>query len=149
MRRRLLTGCRPSEIRCLRWSEVKSDRLALNDANTGPTHVLLGGAALELLEGLAEPVRGERVFPGKNGDEPLTKDELYSFWIKARDAAETVADARIHDIRPCARFARCLYRECLLGRRRASTTNRNVLLHYTTLSQASERDAMAVRTKLG
>ena len=39
----LLTGCRPGEIRCLRWCEVKPDRLALIDAKTGPRRVLLGG----------------------------------------------------------------------------------------------------------
>ena len=35
----LLTGCRPGEIRCLRWCEVKPDRLTLIDAKTGPRHV--------------------------------------------------------------------------------------------------------------
>ncbi len=38
----LLTGCRPGEIRRLRWFEVKPDRLALIDSKTGPRHVLLG-----------------------------------------------------------------------------------------------------------
>lgn len=40
----LLTGCRPGEIRRLRWCEVKADRLALIDAKIGPRHVLLGEA---------------------------------------------------------------------------------------------------------
>ena len=55
----LLTGCRPGEIRCLRWCEVKPDRLALIDAKTGPRHVLLGEAARELLAGLAVTACGE------------------------------------------------------------------------------------------
>ena len=50
----LLTGCRPGEIRRLRWLEVKPDRLALIDAKTRPRHVLLGEAARTLLDGLAE-----------------------------------------------------------------------------------------------
>ena len=37
----LLTGCRPEEICCLRWCEVKPDRLTLIEAKTGPRHVLL------------------------------------------------------------------------------------------------------------
>ena len=41
----LPTGCRPGEIRRLRRREVKSDRLALIDAKTGPRHVLLDEAA--------------------------------------------------------------------------------------------------------
>ena len=49
----LFTGCRPGEIRCLRWCEVKPDRLTLIDAKTGPRHVLLGEAARELLDSLA------------------------------------------------------------------------------------------------
>ena len=51
----LLSGCRPGEIRRLRWCEVKPDRLALIDAKTGPRHVLLGEAARELLECLIDP----------------------------------------------------------------------------------------------
>ena len=64
----LLTGCRPGEIRRLHWCEVKSDRLALIDAKTGPRHVLLGEAARELLDGLAETVSAEWVFPATGRD---------------------------------------------------------------------------------
>ena len=41
----LLTGCRPGEVRRLRWREAKSDPLALIDAKAGPRHVLLDEAA--------------------------------------------------------------------------------------------------------
>ena len=75
----LLTWCRPGEIRCLRWCEVKPDRLALIDAKTGPRHVLLGEAARELLDGLAETARGEWVFPGDRENEPLSTDDLWRF----------------------------------------------------------------------
>ena len=50
----VLTGCRPGDIRRLRWREVKPDRLALLDAKTGPRHVLLGEAARMLLDSLAD-----------------------------------------------------------------------------------------------
>ena len=63
----LLTECGAGEIRCLRWCEVKPDRLALIDAKMGPRHVLLGEAARELLEGLAASASGEWVFPGDKG----------------------------------------------------------------------------------
>ena len=95
----LLTGCRPGEIRCLRWCEVKPDRLALIDAKTGPRHVLLGEAARKLLDSLADTASGEWVFPGKGGDDPMSNHVLYWFWIKTRDAAGIVADARLHDLR--------------------------------------------------
>ena len=55
----LLTGCRPGEIRGLRWCEVKPDRLTLIDGKTGPRHVLLGEAPRELLASLrGNGVRG-------------------------------------------------------------------------------------------
>ena len=150
----LLTGCRPGEIRCLRWCEVKPDRLTLIDAKTGPRHVLLGEAARGLLDGLAEMVSGEWVFPGKGGDEPLTKDDLYSFWLKARDTAGIVADARLHDLRHAHASHAVMNGESLhvagrlLGHRRASTTNRYVHLDDATLSQASEWIAMEMQRKL-
>ena len=62
-----LTRCRPGQIRCLRWCEVKPDRLALGDSKTGPGHVLLGETARERLHGLAETASGEWVFPGGRG----------------------------------------------------------------------------------
>ena len=55
------------EIRRLRWCEVRSDRLALIDAKTGPRHVLLGEAVRELLDRLAKSASGERVFPARSG----------------------------------------------------------------------------------
>ncbi len=150
----LLTGCRPGEIRCLRWCEVKPDRIALIDAKTGPRHVLLGEAARELLDNLAETASGEWVFPGKNKEEPLNKDDLYQFWIKARGEAEIVADARLHDLRHAHASHAVMNGESLhvagrlLGHRRASTTNRYVHLDDATLSQAAERVALAIQRRL-
>ena len=73
----LLTGCRPGEIRCLRWCEVKPDRLALIDAKRGPRRALLGQAARELLDGLAGTASGEWVFPGYKGNGPLSTGDLW------------------------------------------------------------------------
>ena len=146
----LLTGCRPGEIRRLRWSEVKPDRLTLIDAKTGPRHVLLGEAARELLDGLAATASGEWVFPGKSEDKPLSKHVLYDFWLGVRDAAGIVADARLHDLRHAHASHAVMNGESLhvagrlLGHRRASTTNRYVHLDDATLSYAAERVAVAI-----
>ena len=143
----LLIGCRPGEIRCLHWSEVKADRLALIDAKTGPRHVLLGEAARELLDGLAETASGECVFPGKDGDEPMAKNVLYWFWVRTRDAVAIMADTRLHDLRHAHASHAVMNGERLhvagrlLGHRRASTTN-------PTLSQAAERVAVGIHRKL-
>ena len=150
----LLTGCRPGEIRRLRWCEVKPDRLALIDAKTGPRHVLLGVAARELLNGLAETASGKWVFTGKGKDEPLNKNDLWTFWTKMRDAAGVVADAQLHDLRHAHASHAVMNDESLhvagrlLGHRRAITTNRYIHLDDATLSQAAERVATAVELKL-
>ena len=150
----LLTGCRPGEIRRLRWCEVKPDRLTLIDAKTGPRHVLLGEAARELLDGLAGRASGEWVFPGKGKDQPLNKNDLWTFWTKTRDAAGIVADARLHDLRHAHASHAVMNGESLhvagrlLGHRRASTTNRYVHLDDATLSQAAERVAVALERRL-
>ena len=151
----VLTGCRPVEIRCLRWCEVRPDRLTLIDAKTGPRHVLLGEAARELLDDLAETASGERVFPGGNGNGPLSTNDLWVSWTKVRDAAGIVADARLQDLRHAHAFHVVMTGESLhvagrlLGHRRASTTNRYVHLDDATLSQAAERVAAEIKRKLG
>ncbi len=150
----LLTGCRPGEIRRLRWREVKPDRLALIDAKTGPRHVLLGEAARELLNGVPRTASGEWVFPATDRDGPLTSNELYYFWSTTRDAAGIVADARLHDLRHAYASHAVMNGESLhvagrlLGHRRATTTNRYVHLDDATLSEAAERVAMAIQLRL-
>ena len=150
----LLTGCRPGEIRRLRWCEVKADRLTLIDAKTGPRHVLLGEAARELLDCLADKATEEWVLPSSRRNGPLTKNELYWFWTKTRDAAGVVADARLHDLRHAHASHAVMNGESLhvagrlLGHRRASTTNRYVHLDDATLSQAAERVAGAITRRL-
>lgn len=85
-----------------RWRKVKPDRLTLTDTKTGPKHVLLAEATQELLDGLAETTVGEWVFPDDKRNEPLSTDDLWRFWIKGRDPARIVADARLHDLRHTA-----------------------------------------------
>ena len=99
VRRILLTGFWPGEIRRLRRCEIKANRLTLITSKTRPRHVLLrhvllDDAARALLNSPAETAFGQWVFPGENGDEPLTEGALYRYWTKARDAAGVVADAR-------------------------------------------------------
>ncbi|MYA60481.1 MAG: tyrosine-type recombinase/integrase [Chloroflexi bacterium] len=150
----LLTGCRPGEIRRLRWREVKPDRLTLTDAKTGPRHVLLGEAARELLDSLAGTASGEWVFPRDGGNEPLNRNSLWKFWKKIRETAGIVADARLHDLRHAHASHAVMNGESLhvagrlLGHRRASTTNRYVHLDDATLSHAAERVALAIQRKL-
>jgi len=150
----LLAACGPGEIRRLRWCEVKPERLALIDAKTGPRHVLLGEATRELLHGLAETASGEWVFPGGKGKRPLSTNDLWAFWTRARDGAGIVADARLHDLWHGHASRSVMNGESLHvagrlpGHRRATTKNRYVHLDYGTLSRAAERVATALNLKL-
>ena len=150
----LLTGCWPGAIGHLRWCEVKPDRLTLIDSKTGPRHVLLGEAARELLRGLAETASGEWVYPCDRGGGSLSTDNLWRFWIKARDAAGIVAVGRLHDLcHSHASYAvvngESLYvAGRLLGHRRASATIRYVDLDDVILSHATERAAAGIQGKL-
>ena len=150
----LLTGCRPGEIRRLRWCEVKPDRLVLTDAKTGPRSVFLGEAARALLHELASTAAGEWVFPGRDSGAPLKENSLYNLWGKARDAAGIVADARLYDLRHAHASHAVMNGESLytagrlLGHRSPTTTNRYAHLDDATLGEAAERVALAVQRKL-
>ena len=151
----LLTGCRPGEIRRLRWCEVKPDRLALTDAKTGPRSVFLGEAARALLRALASTAAGEWVFPGKEAGAPLKENSLYGFWGRVRDEAGIVADARLYDLRHAHASHAVMNGESLytagrlLGHRNPVTTNRYAHLDDATLGDAADRVALAVQRKLG
>ena len=104
--------------------------------------------------GLAETESGEWVFARKDGDEPLGKNVLYWFWVRARDAAGFVADERLHDLRHSHASHTVMNGESLyvagrlLGHRRAARTNRYVHLDDATLNQAAERVAVSIQVKL-
>ncbi|MDE0002613.1 MAG: tyrosine-type recombinase/integrase [Rhodospirillaceae bacterium] len=130
MRLILLTGCRPGEIRCLRWCEFKPDRSTLTDAKTGPRHLLLGEAARELLNALAEIASGEWVFPDGKENGPLSTNNLWMFGINVSDAVGIVPDAQPHDLHHAHASHAVMNGESLHvagrlpGHRRASTTYR-------------------------
>ena len=92
-------------------------------------------------------VSGEWVFLGKIGDEPLTKGDLYSFWIKARNATGIPTDAQL-----CAYASHAVMNgenlhiaERLLGHRCTRSTDRYAHFNDTSLSQAAERVAVTIR----
>lgn len=84
----------------------------------------------------------------------MSTDNLWRFWIKAREASGIVVDAQLHDLRHSPTSHAVMNGESLdvagrlLGHRRASATNRYVHLDNATLSQAAERVALAVDRKL-
>ena len=100
--------------------------LTLSGAKTGPRHVLLGGAARELMEGLAVSASGEWVLPGGKGNGLVSVHDLWWFWTKTRDATGIVAGpARaspgLHD-KPIGPSRRC---DAESGREAGSFCNTN------------------------
>ena len=150
----LLTGCRSGEVRRLRWRDVKRDRVMLHERKTGARQVPLGEAARNLVDRLSKTRSGEWVFPGTAAEGHMSEGALYWFWLKLRDEAGIVADARLHDLRHSHASHAIMNGESLhmagrlLGHRRAATTNRYAHFDDATLSEAAERVAGAIERKL-
>ncbi|MCL4683215.1 site-specific integrase [Myxococcota bacterium] len=139
LRMLILTGCRVSEIRCLRWPEVDIEgaRLLLKDSKTGGRVVPLNAPAREILA--RRPRRNEYVFPARRGGRPLPP--LQSVWQRVRERAG-LPDVRMHDLRHgfasvgASSGQSLLIIGALLGHRRVATTAR-----YAHLSNDPVRDA--------
>ncbi|MXX90535.1 MAG: tyrosine-type recombinase/integrase [Boseongicola sp. SB0677_bin_26] len=93
----LYTGCRRSEIRDLRWSEVCGDTLRLADSKTGPRTVFLSADARAVIERQRTGQEGVYVFPSPVlPGRPLAKE--LSLWPRVREKAG-LAGVRLHDLR--------------------------------------------------
>ena len=91
----LMTGCRKSEILNLRWREVGTDTLELEDSKTGPRQVLLSPEARAIID--RQPRSGSSwVFPSPI-DPTRARTDL-GLWKKVRKLAG-VEDVRLHDFR--------------------------------------------------
>lgn len=138
----LLTGCRQSEIRTLRWQEYREGHLFLADSKTGPRTVWLSSPAREVLDGL--PRTGPFAFPATRRSGPMSTETLYRVWRTVRHAAG-FPGLRLHDLRHSyASFALRRGETLptigrLLGHRSSETT-----LRYTHLADSSARSAAAL-----
>ena len=92
----LLTGCRKSEIVCLRWSEVRDGALLLADGKTGPRTVPLNSPARRIVD--RQPRCGsEFVFPSPL-DHARPRHADLRIWYRIRREAG-IEDVRLHDLR--------------------------------------------------
>ena len=92
----ILTGCRSSEIRYLKWEYVTSTHLELPDTKTGKRSIPLPDAAKEILASLPRSVPNPFVFQGTISEQPVT--DLGKPWRRIRKKAG-LEDVRIHDLR--------------------------------------------------
>ena len=94
----MLTGCRRTEIRTLRWEHADLDagELHLPDTKTGARAVPLAPAAVNVLATLPRDHDNPWVISGKNPGSHLT--DLNHPWCRIRDRAG-LHDVRLHDLR--------------------------------------------------
>ena len=92
----LLTGCRMSEIRDLRWEFVKNDCIELPDAKTGGRVVPLGPEARAVLSAIPRDEDNPWAIAGRLPGSHLT--DLQRPWRRIRKQAG-LEDVRIHDLR--------------------------------------------------
>ena len=92
----LLTGCRMSEIRDLRWDYVKGDCIELPDAKTGGLVVPLGPEARAVLSAIPREEDNPWVIAGHLPGSHLT--DLQRPWRRIRKQAD-LEEVRIHDLR--------------------------------------------------
>jgi len=136
----VITGCRQSEIRTLRWQDYREGHLFLHDSKTGPRTVWLSSSARKVIEGLTR--QGRWIFPAKDGAGPISTETLHRYWRRLRQIAG-LPDVRLHDLRHSyASFAlrhgeTVLAIGRLLGHRDPATT-----LKYTHIADGMMREAV-------
>ena len=97
----VLTGCRSSEIRTLRWADYRDGHIFLRDSKTGPRTVWLSEAARAVLDALTRT--SPWVFPAVRRKGPVSKKALSEAWSKVRSEAG-LKDVRLHDLRGIAKL---------------------------------------------
>ncbi len=138
----LLTGCRMSEIRDLRWEYVKDDCIELPDAKTGGRVVPLGPEARAVLAGLPREDGNPWVIAGRLPGSHLT--DLQRPWRRIR-ARAGLEDVRIHDLRHSFASRALALGESLtmigklLGHTQVQTTARYAHLARDSIQNAASR----------
>ena len=136
----MLTGCRQSEIRTLRWSDYRERHIHLRDSKTGPRTVWLSSAARRVLDGLYRTA--SFVFPAAGRPGPMSTETLYGSWRRIRTQAD-LSGLRLHDLRHTYASVALRSGESvvmigrLLGHRDPDTT-----LKYTHFGDVMLRDAV-------
>ena len=143
----LLTGCRASEVRTLKWRYRREGKLFLPDSKTGPRTVWLSSAARAVLDRVPRTVVW--MFPSPRTNGPLSHNGLDETWWRIREEAD-LCDVRLHDLRHSYASTALQHGETvltigrLLGHGHPATT-----LKYTHSADATVREAVeAVGTVL-
>ena len=137
----ILTGCRLGEIRTLKWSYIKGNRVEFPDTKTGYKRLPLNADTMQILRDTVRQSDNEYVICGEVAGKPIVN--LQKSWRRIR-AKAGLEDVRIHDLRhtfashaimngtPLAVVSK------LLGHSQIATTMRYAHLADKELLQASE-----------
>ena len=148
----LLTGCRASEVRTLKWRHWREGKLFLPDSKTGPRTVWLSSAARAVMDRV--PRTASWMFPSRRTNGPLSHSALDETWRRIREEAD-LSDVRLHDLRhsfashavlrgiPLPVVSR------LLGHRRPSMTLRYAHVSDRETEAAAERIGAAIARAIG
>ena len=149
----MLTGCRKSEILCLRWEDValEAKELRLPDAKTGARVVPLSPSAVHLLAGLPRTPGSPWVIPGNKPGTHMR--DIGDAWevIRARAGLD---DVRIHDLRHSFASRALALGESLpmigklLGHSQVKTTARYAHLARDSVHEAAARIAHSIAVDL-
>lgn len=147
----IYTGARSGEIANLRWREVRSPRLELEDSKTGPRTIYLNASAMAVLAQIQRGGDDDLVFdPGK----ARTRIDPTQGWLRIRRHA-ALPDVRLHDLRhsfasvaisngiPLATVGK------LLGHVLPETTARYTHLADTLISDTAERLCSGLASAFG
>ena len=148
----LLTGCRRGEIVRLRWSELRDDKLMLEESKTGPRSVPLNSQARRILA--RQPQNGSPfVFPSPRDPSRPRYSDL-DLWQRVRKQAG-IEDVRLHDLRHTYASHAVLQGvplpvvSRLLGHKRPSMTLRYAHVGDREVEAAAERIGAAIARALG
>lgn len=92
----ILTGCRLSEIRTLKWSYIRGNHVEFPDTKTGYKRIPLNVDAMAVLGEIPRLVDNDYVICGKKKGHHIVN--LQSSWLRIR-AKAGLDDVRIHDLR--------------------------------------------------
>ena len=148
----LLTGCRASEVRTLKWRYRREGKLFLPDSKTGPRKVFLNTPARAVIE--RQPrTDSPFVFPSPRDPERACSPNLPLWYLMRRQAG--IEDVRLHDLRhtfashavlrgiPLPVVSR------MLGHKRPSMTLRYAHVGDREIEAAAERIGAAIARAIG